>query len=92
MSRNNVNLFAYWVRKILFFILNVNVLSFWFLAKSKKLQERSLEVQFHKVKMIQGLGFKILKKGIFLKGQELDLIKQNPKNQTTTTASRPNYT
>ncbi len=42
--------------------------------------------------MIQGLGFKILKKGIFLKGQELDLIKQNPKNQTTTTASRPNYT
>lgn len=43
--------------------------------------------------MIQGLGFKILKKkGIFLKGQELNLIKQNPKNQTTTTASRPNYT
>ncbi len=41
--------------------------------------------------MIQGLGFKILK-GIFLKGQELNLIKQNQKNQTTTTASRPNYT
>jgi hypothetical protein len=42
--------------------------------------------------MISGLGFKMLKKGVFLKGQELDLIKQNPNNQSTTTASRPNYT